>query len=314
MNSNMLLSPLEMTKNGDDIYPPHLLAKRLSNRASFLITRGTYDESIVLLTKALKLTEKKLYTTTTEQSFPCNFCSLESCVGMKQDSYTIILNSEKKEYYNNHQNEDENDHCGLRSYRCKEDRHIKTECKHDENHEGYQHEAQEHGFVYRRPILVPKLCVEEDHYMGMVLSLIILYNLALAHHLKAISMSDFPSARGTLSRDNIRVVNQSLKLYELAYQLLMVYEEKIKSIVHLRERNEESAGSLRFTIIISNNLGQIHKLAGDYKKHQICLQHLLCAIMYMVDSHRVVLDSSEMDGFYRNVAPIMICDNCANAA
>ena len=97
-----------------------------------------------------------------------------------------------------------------------------------------------------------------------------------------------------------KVLDQSLKLYELTYQL------------HID--SEESGGSLRFTMIIANNLGQIHKLAGNDEKHHMCLQHLLSAIMYMVDSYGHRWDSSDMDGFYRNVLPIMISGNCAQAA
>ena len=70
-------------------------------------------------------------------------------------------------------------------------------------------------------------------------------------------------------------------------------------------------------MIISNNLGEIHHATGNKGKHTLCLQHLLSAIMYVVDSNLVVLDSNEMDGFYSNVAPIMGLSNkniCAQAA
>jgi hypothetical protein len=58
-------------------------------------------------------------------------------------------------------------------------------------------------------------------------------------------------------------------------------------------------------MIVSNNLGEIHRAAGDTDKHTMCLQHLLSTIMYMVDSNLGVLDSNEMDGFYSNVSHVM---------
>jgi len=89
-----------------------------------------------------------------------------------------------------------------------------------------------------------------------------------------------------------------------------------------------SFGSLRFTMIVSNNLGEIHRLAGNKQKHTMCLHHLLSAIMYMVDSNNLNLvgsgggsscmDSNSqdevMDGFYENIIPIILNDICAKTA
>jgi hypothetical protein len=83
-------------------------------------------------------------------------------------------------------------------------------------------------------------------------------------------------------------------------------------------------------MIITNNIGEVHRVAGDTNKHQICLQHLLSAIMYMIDSNLTTtattvntnsssssqtLTEMMMDGFYYNVSPIMLKDTaCAQAA
>jgi len=286
------MPPLDTTVKGNEIYPPQLLAKKLNNRASFLITTKKYGESIALLTRALKLTEKKFHSPTSmDFSLPCEFCSLESCVSMERESYSSIMEREKEgchgsDVYRHPPSCD----CGKQ-----EDQHFEMRLKGKETVD---------GFVYRRPLLIPEVCIEEDHYMGIVLSLVILYNLALSHHLKALATDD--------SRPDRKILNQSLKLYELTYQLHLDYEQKHQSQVH--DNEQQSVGSLRFTMIIANNLGQIHKAAGNAEKHQMCLHHLLSAIMYMVDSQHLVLDSSEMDGFYQNVSPIIISEQCARAA
>ena len=109
---------------------------------------------------------------------------------MQEDQYCSLLNREREEYCNDqNRNEDE----GFRQSSCQrnDDEHI--EMKH--NYHGYCAKYQQEqdclpmniesqdGFVYRKPLLIPRICIEEGHYMGKATSLIILYNLALAHHL-----------------------------------------------------------------------------------------------------------------------------------
>jgi hypothetical protein len=213
------------------------------------------------------------------------------------------------------------------------------------------------GFVYQRPLLVNQQCIDEMHDMGITLSLLILFNLALAHHLKAIASFNTQQVSSSLSnssfkmkKSSLKALQQALKLYELAYQLHIDYIQQSKESSSVSNNNQQpqelessirnnhnnnnnndndsndnnsddeynrSIGSLRFTMIISNNLGEIHHAIGNAGKHTLCLQHLLSAIMYVVDSNLVVLDSNEMDGFYSNVAPIMGLSNndiCAQAA
>jgi len=202
------------------------------------------------------------------------------------------------------------------------------ECDQHDSGEGYQRQAQavyqspdgfNNGFIYHRPLLIHNHCIEEGHFMGITLSLIILFNLALAHHLKAISIGTCENKCDEISSHSneykTQVLQQALQLYELSYQLHVDYLRHPKApdgtIPGDHSRN---IGSLRFTMIISNNLGEIHRVAGNSKKHKMCLHHLLSAIMYMVDCNLIVLDSTEMDGFYHNVSPIMLTGVCAQAA
>jgi tetratricopeptide (TPR) repeat protein len=288
------MSPLVNNRSSGENYPPHLLAQKLSNRASFFITSRNYDEGIVLLTKALKHVERNISATTMRQPCLCKCCSLDYCLAMEQDSYSSLLNNEKEKY-----------HGGDNCQPSKDDKIDHVECDHYDNGKEYQHQTpadikNHDGFVYRRPLLVPKRCVEEGHYMGISLSLIILYNLALAHHLKAISMISQSEcdALSSPDKEKMQALKKALQLYQLAYQLQL----------------DQNGGYLRFTMIISNNLGEIHRVAGNAKKHIMLLHHLLSAIMFMVDRKLVVLDSTEMDGFYHNVSQIMMSNKCAKAA
>ena len=144
------------------------------------------------------------------------------------------------------------------------------------------------GFVYRRPLLVNQQCIDEMHDMGITLSLLILFNLALAHHLKAIASFKTQQVPSSLSnssfktkKSNLKALQQALQLYELAYQLhidCIQQSEESSSVLNnnqqpqglesssnnnnnnVNDNNSDDAynrsiGSLRFTMIISNNLG-----------------------------------------------------------
>jgi len=329
-SSAMNMPPLVSIRSSTaEVYPPHLLAQKLTNRASYLITIRKYAEGIVLLTKALKLAERNISSSKLRKPCSCNSCRLEFCLSMGQVCFTSLMEIEKEEhavdknrYKNKDAKDDENVHGG--------ENDDDDECNHDNSRKKYERKPQDKdnalagienqdGFVYRRPLLVPKICIEEGHYMGVSLSLIILYNLALAHHLEGISMTmtshsepDEFSSWQPPSRAKMQVLKQALQLYELAYSLHMDYIQRPDAPP--TGKYNRNVGSLRFTMIISNNLGEIHRDAGNPTKHKMCLQHLLSAIMYMVDCNLVILDSSEMDGFYQNLSPIMLTDICAKAA
>ena len=152
------------------------------------------------------------------------------------------------------------------------------------------------GFVYCRPILINKHCTDKIYYCsnnnkysgggGDVVSLIILFNLALIHHLKAISMSISISlsTNDDSNKDVTRmksVLDQALQLYELAYQL-HGNVNNISSFADTDTDTDTNTSHLRFTMIVSNNIGEIHRIAGDTIIHQISLQHLLSAIIILL--------------------------------
>lgn len=146
------------------------------------------------------------------------------------------------------------------------------------------------GYVYQQPIRVCPQTMEGGHSMGSVLPLILTFNLALSHHLEALATQSF--ARSKLQR--------VLRLYELAYRW-QIEEESVQ------------AESLRFTMVIANNLGEIHRAVSNRDKHQKCLEHLLSTLMFMVDCHETE-NTMDMDGFLRNTSELMLHSHCAGAA
>merc|ERR1711924_453046 len=102
--------------------------------------------------------------------------------------------------------------------------------------------------------------------------------------------------------------DKAVQLYELAYQSHLDFAQQQQ-----REQQQQhgsvvdDCSSLRLAIIISNNLGQIHRITGDANKHEQCLHHLLAAIVYVVECRLVgsVLNQTEFDGLYKNVSTLM---------
>jgi hypothetical protein len=149
----------------------------------------------------------------------------------------------------------------------------------------------ENGYIYRRPIVVPPQAMQKGHSGVLILPLIITFNLALAHHLSSIEEKQ-------LDRKRLKKV---MRLYELAHGWQL-------------EEDNEQFDCIRFTMIISNNLGEIHRAVNNRSKYVMCLQHLLSTMMFMVVDCHQTDDSLELDGFLRNTSPLILQGRCAAAA
>jgi len=151
------------------------------------------------------------------------------------------------------------------------------------------------------------------------LPLMIMFNLALAYQLRAISMtaSHCENDGSSLTFDRNTELEKALHLYELADQLHVNYlQQQPNSIVEtsLEDDSRRSIGSIRFKMVISNNIGEIHRSVGDSAKHKMCLKHLLSTVMSVVNREDIHLDASVLDGYYHNLSSIMSTNNCADAA
>ena len=235
---------------------------RLNNIASMSISDGNYEEAIALLTKGLKQS----------LSFDCCTCySLQSC---------FLIREEREE-----QEEEEEDY----SMDC-----YSSIDKNDDDC---------YGFVYRKALRVNmSSSIEQQmhYYTGSTLRVIIVFNLALAYHLKAIATTIItatataaaPTSTSSTTTTT-KLLQQSLHLYMLAYRLHTEYEEQQQQQQQEQEQesssttstslfNSDNLGNLRFVMIISNNIGEIHRISNDTTKHVRCLEHVLSCIMHTV--------------------------------
>jgi hypothetical protein len=127
------------------------------------------------------------------------------------------------------------------------------------------------------------------------LSYVIVYNLALAHHLKA--MTSQLSRRMTFI-----TFERALRLYENAHCVLMGSPEIDVSILH--------------TLALVCNLGHLHCVLGNKERSDLCYQNLLSTMIYLVDCGEVedtIEGTIPLDGFFSNVMPL-ICNQASAPA
>ena len=237
----------------ESCYQSQLRVQELNHSASILIYDGEYDQAIILLKEGLELAGRSLLLEPENNTVPRSFCSFQfsssPSSSLCDSQYPQDLNLEEE---------------------------LLLEA--------------DGGFVCRRAILINKEDIEEKQYksMGFKLSVSIIFNLALAHHLEAISSTT----------RNLPVLWKALKLYELAYQLhtqgmqqslssssipsapslspslspSMLLSSNNSNINHedeiiISSITNSSLGMLQFTMIITNNIGEIHRVVGNQEEH-----------------------------------------------
>ena len=136
------------------------------------------------------------------------------------------------------------------------------------------------GVVASGLLVLPQSLDAFSYAFFVKLSFIQLYNLALTHHLCA------------LSRPNPEpFLRKALSLYELAYT------------IHVSEDVELT---ILQSMAIVNNLGQLHSKLNDFEKSQQCFENLLTTLMFVKDCGEQ--DSQHMlDGFLSNVMSLILC-------
>jgi tetratricopeptide (TPR) repeat protein len=132
-------------------------------------------------------------------------------------------------------------------------------------------------YMYRHAIHIP-LTVESNYRASIMVSVMIIFNLALAHQLSAVGSH----------KKQIRL-RKAAKLYELGFSMQ-------------RDLNFENDNVL-FTLATMNNLGLIHHKLNDGETANKCFEHLLSTLMFLIDSGEG--NVCELDGFLRNVSNLI---------
>lgn len=176
-------------------------------------------------------------------------------------------------------------------------------------------------FIYSKGI---KVCSESQALAtGQTFHVVLLFNLALAHHLSWARRKDI---------SDVKRLNHIVQLYEFTYRLAI---QARPLEIQVSPDSYSDLCNMRFTLAIINNLAQIHRaLNGGPRYHHGVLEDLLSHLMVVatVQQHHSSLNTArrragseeqreaintieiDLDGFFRNVLPLVLKSNSAGAA
>jgi len=306
-------------RNHPPSYTYHL-AQQLNNSAAQCIEIGHYSRAIWSLSKALEINRNQMNTDRPrrEKVCKCYRCTLDGCIAFSESnrSAAAIFDCTSS-----------NGECPNIKKRRIDSSEVATEKRNlcDSSSSTISQESEdrvfEDGYTYCQPILVGS----EGHTMGATLFLVIIFNLALAYHLKALDGHHTKKERDT-------IIQKTLSMYELSHwwQLkLLSKDKKGNSTSSTRAAaSYSSVASIRFNMIIQNNLSQIYLLINDNSKYKRCLQQLLSTVMVVLDykttstnntdASRITSEDPrviEIEGFLTNTTALILGDgHCAQAA
>lgn len=164
-----------------------------------------------------------------------------------------------------------------------------------------------YGYIHHKLMRIPCRKMFHNHNVGSAVALIIIFNLAIVHHLNA-------------SRSNSRPrIEKTLKLYELANHCLNTYVSDTHGCCC--DAIVDETGIL-FHMVILNNLSHLHSLLGNHSTSQQCREQLVPLLMWLVDekSRNVEFQSCVsigqicLEGFFRSISSLVLKSQCADAA
>lgn len=334
MSQSSTQSSSSLPKNALDVF-----AQRLNNSAALCIEVGEYDRAILSLQRALELSRKHTSGMNGEMERECHrkgpqqCISLDSCISFSEvnclySNPTTTSCSKRKLGTSTcsitdvvHSMVDANSaNDGSDVFRRgNKRRRIKitsSERSFTASYNDY--------YVFTRPIRVPR----RDQQVGSVLFLAILFNLALAHHLKATTMSAVRHPSPSHFKELSKVIDKSLMLYQLVFEYWSKLQQRLEENT-IDHQYESSVGnktnnysSIWFRMILHNNLGQIYQWTEKPTKEHECLQDLLSTVMLATDQsiqHGTNLAvpkgfQRDMEGFLANTAALTAHEICAEAA
>mmetsp|Transcript_27592 Transcript_27592/g.60871 ORF Transcript_27592/g.60871 Transcript_27592/m.60871 type:complete len:342 (-) Transcript_27592:182-1207(-) len=294
-----------MTTSQSHRYMAH--AQMLNNAASLSIKNGDYDGAISSLESSLRLWEVYIMIENKEHSHGAD---------RKRREYTIdecIAYSESQNHgprpcrkstriFEESSRVHSASSCGNKrrriavnttklldkvEYQDREDSNAATNRKFESRHfhlssTGCSSDRNNRGFIYQYPILIP-----EVYHMGATSFFVILFNLALANHFNALS------ARGDENdKKKSEKGNGSARKVLLIYEMIFEYWSRIQNRSGIDRDDLAMTGSIRFVMILYNNLSQMYGMVHNHTKQRQCLQNLLSTVMIAVECKTRITNSS----------------------
>ena len=273
-------------------------AQRLNNFATLYIETGNYDNAIIVLQEALRLWEEHRVRQVCIKSHmnwcSCSSCTLDGCIAFSEQQQQHL--SKHKHHVGSRTccstRDDVVSESGNKRRRLSSERNMtlkrRDTCE-DATNASLKHKNRfsnktpsrtdhsNHGYTYRNPIRIPR-----RHNMGSTCFFIILFNLTLANHLKVLNGST------EVRKDEVKGV---LNLYELIFE----YWSRLQADRSVERENDTTNRSLRFVMILFNNMSQMYRMVENVTKQQQCLENLLSMVMIAVECNARLTSTRQRD-------------------
>ena len=190
----------------------------------------------------------------------------------------------------------------------------------------YDTEASSRFTMFASPIMIDHVESLFEPYAFERVSYVLVYNLALAHHGMAIQCS----TNNNDNNDDSASCSSSLPLpaakthreaqHTMQQKALALYKSSHALLVRASDGWDVS---ILHSLAILSNLGHLYHTMGSQDKSELCYQNLLSTICCIVDSRagtapgspdKDVITESLLDGFFRNVMPLLQKGGVAAAA
>jgi tetratricopeptide (TPR) repeat protein len=139
-------------------------------------------------------------------------------------------------------------------------------------------QENEQNYLYQRAIRIPEAQCGHSYRETVMASCIIVFNLALAHHLSSSLI-------------------EAVQLYELSFNIQL---------------QEQLENNVLYTLAVVNNLGLVHRLLRDEEASGKCFQHVLATLMLLTDCGQASM--GQLEGFFCNVTCLISETTVASAA
>ncbi len=153
----------------------------------------------------------------------------------------------------------------------------------------YHDDNNSDQYMYRQAIHIHLKDIESTYQVRAMVSSMIIFNIALAHHLSAL-VSD--------EKRQSEKLHKATTLYKLAYNL---------------QRGAQLENNFIFTMATINNLGVIYRQVEDKETATKCFQHLLVMFWFDCGAAKACCDE-ELDGFLRNATTNLVPELSCTAA
>ena len=161
---------------------------------------------------------------------------------------------------------------------------------------GSEQDQEDNPFFYRQPIEIPKsliggllLSSSTNHGDTILLSSVVLFNLALAHHLLAETSNSYQKM----------FLQKALRLYELSFRM----QEQLERV---------HSNNFHFALAVMNNIGLIHKQMKNDIQAKDFFSQIFSILMVITDSDMEESTRCHLQGYYQNIG--LFCQPTSLAA